>query len=69
MAPLQCRGHHAFLPDVPLQEVSGELFAHDKQANMILLRQKGSTPFHHHLQLLRKGQIKASPDFALTHSF
>ena len=64
-----CRGHHVLLPDVPLQEVSGELFAYDKQANMFLLRQKGSTPFHHHLQLLRKSQIKARLDFALTHSF
>ena len=54
---------------LPLQEVSGELFAHDKQANMVLLRQKGSTPFHHHLQFLRKSQIKASLDFALTHGF
>lgn len=46
------------LETVSGEEVSGELFAHDKQANMLLLRQKGSTPFHHHLQLLRKSQIK-----------
>ena len=52
-----------------MQEVSGELFAYDKQANLFLIRQKGSTPFHHHLQLLRKSQIKVRLDSALIHRF
>jgi hypothetical protein len=36
-----------------LQELGGEVFAFDQGASVMVLRQQGSTPFHHNVRVLR----------------
>lgn len=40
------------------EEIQGEVFAYDKGSNTVIVRQRGSTPFHSNLRLLKVSYIK-----------
>lgn len=45
-----------------LQRIEGEVFAYDKQTNLVALKQPGSEPERHTLQFIKTASIKVMPN-------
>ena len=57
-----CHWQDVVSPELLLQKLQGEVFAYDKQTNLVVIKQPGTEPNRHNLQFLKTAHIKASTE-------